>query len=91
MSVTVRIPASMQRLTEAQSRVEVTEGSVREVLSSLEGSFPGLGGAIFDDAGNLRRFLNIFVNEDDIRNLSGVETSVKNGDEIYIVPAIAGG
>ena len=91
MAVTIRIPASMQRLTQAQSSVEVAGGSIREILESLEGRFPGLGSAIFDDAGNLRRFLNIFVNEDDIRNLSGADTAVKNGDEVYLVPAIAGG
>ena len=91
MAVTIRIPASMQRLTQAQSSVEVAGGSIREILESLEGRFPGLGRAIFDDAGNLRRFLNIFVNEDDIRNLSGADTAVKNGDEVYLVPAIAGG
>ncbi|MBM3462098.1 MAG: MoaD/ThiS family protein [Armatimonadetes bacterium] len=91
MSVTVRIPVSLQKLTGDQSRVEVDSASVEAAINALEASYPGIRGSLLDDAGNLRRFVNVFVNEDDIRSLQGQQTPLKDGDELYIVPAIAGG
>jgi molybdopterin synthase sulfur carrier subunit len=91
LAVTVRVPVSLQKLTRDQSRVEVEAASVRDVVDTLERQFPGIRASLVDEAGNLRRFVNVFVNDSDIRSLQGQDTSVKDGDEIYIVPAIAGG
>lgn len=91
MPVTFRVPVSLQKLTHDQARVEVEGTSVKQAIESLEQRHPGVRESLFDDQGNLRRFVNLFVNEDDIRNLQGQETPLKDGDQIYIVPAIAGG
>jgi molybdopterin synthase sulfur carrier subunit len=91
MAVTIRIPVSLQKLTGDQPKVEVDGASVQEVVDSLESRYPGIRASLLDDSGNLRRFVNIFVNEDDIRQLQGQQTRLKDGDEVYIVPAIAGG
>lgn len=91
MAVTVRVPVSLQKLTQDQARVEVEGTSVRQVVDLLEQRFPGFRASLLDDGGNLRRFVNVFVNDDDIRAMQGQETPVKDGDEIFIVPAIAGG
>lgn len=91
MIVTVRVPVSLQKLTHDQARVEIEGASVREVVDALEQRYPGFRASLVDESGNLRRFVNVFVNEDDVRSLQGQDTLVKDGDEIYIVPAIAGG
>ena len=91
MPVPVRIPTPLRKLTYNQEVVQVEGANVREVLNSLESAFPGLKERICDEHNNIRRFVNVFVNDEDIRFLQDSDTPVKTGDEISIVPAIAGG
>lgn len=91
MPVTVRIPVSLQKLTGDQPRLNAAGATVAESIDALEASHPGLRASLLDDQGGLRRFVNIFVNESDIRSLQGLATPLQDGDEVYIVPAIAGG
>ena len=91
MSVTVRIPTPLQKLTNGQAEVESSGATVTELLEQLNRQYPGLKERLCDDTGKLRRFVNIFVNEEDIRFLQMDQTPVKDGDEVSIIPAIAGG
>lgn len=91
MPVKVRIPTPLQKLTKDQPEVAVTAKNVKELLDNLERQFPGIKGRLCDEAGRVRRFVNIYLNEEDIRFLSQEATSLKDGDEVSIVPAIAGG
>lgn len=91
MAVNVRIPVLLRTLTQNQGEVSVTGGTVKEVIEQLETEFPGFHERLYDEEGKLRRFINIYVNSEDIRSQEGDGTSVKEGDEISIVPAIAGG
>ncbi len=91
MSVTVLIPTPLQKLTQNQGTVSCEATNVTELLVALEGSCPGLKARLCDDQGTLRRFVNFYVNNEDIRFLQGVETPLKDGDEVSIIPAIAGG
>jgi len=91
MAVTVRIPTPLQRLTNGQAEVQCTGRTVNELLSDLEKRYPGVKERLCDEQGKLRRFVNIFVNEEDIRFLQGDQTAVKDGDDVSIIPAIAGG
>jgi molybdopterin converting factor small subunit len=91
MAVKVHIPTPLQPLTNNQAIVETQGKNIREVLLSLEGLFPGIRNRLYDDNGNLRRFVNIYLNEEDIRFLNGQDTEVKDNDNISIIPAIAGG
>ena len=87
----VRIPTPLRKLTNELEVVQAAGANIGEVINSLDQAFPGLKERIVDDAGNVRRFVNIFVNEEDIRFLEDIATAVKDQDEISIVPAIAGG
>lgn len=91
MSVKVRIPTPLQKLTNYQAVVQVEAGNVNELVKSLESQYPGIKDRICDEKGKIRRFVNVYVNEEDIRFLKQEETLIKDGDEISIVPAIAGG
>lgn len=91
MGVRVRIPTPLRRFTGGSEEVSVTGATVGQAIEDLEGKHPGIKERLCDDAGKVRRFVNLFVNNDDIRFLSGLETPVKEGDELAIVPAIAGG
>jgi len=91
MSVTVRIPTPLRRLADGQDKVSVHGASINEVISSLDAQFPGMRERLCDEQSKLRNFVNIYVNGEDIRFLDGLDSSVKSGDEISIVPAIAGG
>jgi sulfur-carrier protein len=91
MPVRVLIPTPLQRLTDNQAEVVVDGGDVLEVIGNLESKFPGMKTRLCDENGVLRRFVNIYINEEDIRFLKGEATSLKDGDEVSIVPAIAGG
>lgn len=91
MPVKVRIPSPLRRLTDNQAEVFLEGSNVSEVMRSLEGSFPGFRNRLFDDNGRLRRFISVFVNDTDIRNAAWENTPVKDGDELTIVPAVAGG
>ena len=91
MAVKVRVPAPLQKMTGAPE-IQGTGATVGEVIASLEKSYPGVGSKLCDPAtGKVRRYLNVFVNDQDVRFLQGEATPVKDGDEMSIVPAIAGG
>ena len=91
MPIKVRIPTPLQKLTQEKSEVEVNAASVQGLIEELNRTYPGIKDRICDERGSLRRFVNIFVNEEDIRFLKKENTSLKDGDEVSIVPAIAGG
>jgi len=88
---TVRIPTPLRKFTQGKDEVAISGASVREVLANLESSYPGIRERICDDSGAVRRFVNVFVADEDIRFLDNLDTQVKDGDEVSIVPAIAGG
>lgn len=89
--ITVRIPTPLRPLTKGQGEVQASAATVADMIETLNGAHPGIKDRLYDDKGELRRFVNIYVNEEDIRFLSGKETPLKDGDEMSIVPAIAGG
>ena len=91
MSVTVRIPTQLRSLTGGEGEVSVEGSTVGEVLKALDAAHPGLGERLFDEAGKLRRFVNVFLADEDVRFLDGLETSVAEGQTVSIVPAVAGG
>ena len=91
MAVKVRIPTPLMKLTDNQAEVSVEGGSISEVINNLENQFNGIKERICDENGSPRRFINIYVNEEDIRFLEAENTAVKDGDEVSIIPAIAGG
>ena len=91
MAVKVRVPGPLRRLTAGESVVEVEGATVSEVLAALEQSYPGFRERIYDQDGNLRQFVNIYKNDEDIRFGGGLDTSVGAGDDLSIVPAVAGG
>lgn len=90
MAVKVRIPTPLQRLTQGKEEVEGSTGTIISLVNDLDKKFPGIAERISEN-GKIRRFVNIYLNEEDIRFLKGEETVVKDGDEVSIVPAIAGG
>jgi len=89
--VQVRIPTQLRELTGGASEVTVDGSTVTEVLKALEAAHPGFGERLYDDAGQLRRFVNVFLADEDIRFLDGLDTAVTDGQTISIVPAVAGG
>jgi sulfur-carrier protein len=91
MAIPVRIPTPLRKLTQNLEVVEAEGATIRELIQSLEQSYPGLKERICDDQDHIRRFVNIFLNDEDVRFLNESETQVKSGDEVSIVPAIAGG
>ena len=91
MAVKVRVPGPLRRLTAGESVVEVDGQSVGEVLTNLEQKYPGFRERIYDQEGKLRQFVNIYKNDEDIRFGSGLDTTVAAGDDLSIVPAVAGG
>jgi molybdopterin synthase sulfur carrier subunit len=91
MAIPVRIPTPLRKLTQNQEIVDAEGGTIRELLNSLENNYPGLKERICDEQDHIRRFVNVFVNDEDIRFLQESETPVKSGDEVSIVPSIAGG
>jgi molybdopterin synthase sulfur carrier subunit len=91
MSVTVRIPTQLRTLTGGSGQIAVEGTTVSEVLKALDGAHPGFGERLFDDAGDLRRFVNVFLADEDVRFLEGLATPVTDGQTLSIVPAVAGG
>lgn len=91
MAVKVRIPTPLQKLTANQAEVQCDAKNINDLLADLEKKHPGIKERLCDSEGKLRRFVNVYVNEEDIRFLQGQETSLKDGDDISIIPAIAGG
>ncbi len=89
--VTIRIPTTLRTLTAGESEVQVEGATVAEALDALEAAHPGFAERLFDEDGNLRRFVNVFVADDDVRYLDGTGTVVPEGGEISIIPAVAGG
>jgi molybdopterin synthase sulfur carrier subunit len=88
---TVRIPTTLRSLTGGASEVEVDGSTVGDVLKALDAAHPGFTDRLVDDDGNLRRFVNVFVADDDVRFLQGLETPVPEGETVAIIPAVAGG
>ncbi|MFM8482507.1 MAG: MoaD/ThiS family protein [Actinomycetota bacterium] len=91
MAVTVRIPTTLRPLSGGNSTVQVEGSTLGEVLANLEAAHPGFRDRLFDDQGGLRRFVNLFVADDDVRYLQGLETPVPAGETVSIIPAVAGG
>ena len=91
MPVTVRVPGPLRRLTNGSAEVQVEGATVSEALTNLSSEYPGIHERIYDDSGNLRQFINIYVNDSDIRFTHGLDTPVNERDEVSIVPAVAGG
>ncbi len=91
MSITVNIPTPLRKLTNNQSEVEIAAATVGELVDGLEGAYGGIAEKLLDEDGEIRRYVNIFVNDEDIRFLDGKDTPLTDGDNVSIVPAIAGG
>ncbi|MBG1271836.1 MoaD/ThiS family protein [Nostoc sp. WHI] len=91
MAVKVLIPTALQNLTNNQATLESNGSTIAELLDSLEESFPGIKSRLCDEKGELRRFLNFYVDSEDIRYLDGINTALQDGNEVSIVPAVAGG
>ena len=91
MSLKVVIPTPLRKFTSGAESVEVEAGTLKEVLDSLESKYPGFRASVCDDTGSLRRFINIYVNGEDVRFLDNLSTPVSEGAEVAIVPAISGG
>jgi len=91
MNITVQIPTALRRLTAGNARVTCTATNLDQLFSLLDKEFPDLKPHLRDEAGQIRRFLNVYVNEEDIRFLGGTAYAFKDGDEVLLVPSIAGG
>lgn len=91
MSVTVRVPTTLRTLTGGASEVQIEGSKVSEVLDNLEAAHPGFKSRLLDDAGDLRRFVNVFVADEDVRFMEGLDTPVPDGQTLSIIPAVAGG
>ena len=91
MAVTIRIPTQLRELSGGASEVSVEGGTVKELLAGLDATHPGFSERLHDDTGRLRRFVNIFVADEDIRFLDGIDTPVAAGEVVSIIPAVAGG
>jgi sulfur-carrier protein len=91
MSLTIRIPTQLRTLTSGAGEVDVDASTVGEALKALDAAHPGLAERLFDDTGELRRFVNVFLADEDVRFLDGLSTPVADGQTLSIVPAVAGG
>jgi molybdopterin synthase sulfur carrier subunit len=91
MSVRVRVPTPLRKFTQGADEVTAQGSTIKTMVEDLEKNFPGIKERICDETGKIRRFVNVYVNGDDIRFLQNLETALKEGDNISIVPAIAGG
>jgi molybdopterin synthase sulfur carrier subunit len=91
MTVNVRIPTPLRKLTQDRDVVQTSGKTIQEIVENLEKQYPGLKERLCDERGELRRFVNIYLNDEDIRFAQGKQTPVKDGDEISVIPAIAGG
>jgi len=91
MSKKVRIPTPLRKLTNNEEIVEIKAGTIGDAIVELQTRFPGIKERLVDDRGEVRRFVNVYVNEEDIRFLQNLQTPIKDGDEVSIIPAIAGG
>ena len=91
MAVTVRIPTTLRPLSGGSSTVEVEAGALGDVIKALDAAHPGFADRLLDEDGNLRKFVNVFVDDDDVRYLDGLATAVPDGQTVSIIPAVAGG
>lgn len=91
MPANVRIPSALRKLTNNEEVIEVSAGTVANLIAELQQRYPGIKERLLDENGTVRRFVNVYVNEEDIRFLQNQETPIKDGDEVSIIPAIAGG
>jgi len=91
MSVSVRIPTILRTYTGGSAEVAADPGTLRDVIARLDTTYPGLAGRIVDDTGNLRRFVNVYVGDEDVRFAQGLETPVPAGAHVSVIPAVAGG
>ena len=91
MSVSVRIPTILRPYTGGESEVAADGGTLSEVLDALEGAHPGIKARVLDDQGQIRRFVNVYINDDDVRFAQGLATATPDGTSISIIPAVAGG
>ena len=91
MSVVVRIPTPLRKMTQNEAEVSAEGSDIASLIDNLENNYPGIKDRICDDQGEIRRFVNIYLNDEDIRFLQGQSTSLADGDEVSIIPAIAGG
>ncbi len=91
MSVTVRVPTILRQYTGGASEVAVEGATLGEVLTALDAANPGIGARVLDDEGKLRRFVNVYVNDDDVRFASGLDTATPDGATVSVIPAVAGG
>jgi molybdopterin converting factor small subunit len=91
MSASVRIPTILRAYTGGAAEVPAEPGTLREVIAGLDKAYPGLAGRILDDAGKLRRFVNVYVGDEDVRLAQGLDTQVPTGGQVSVIPAVAGG
>ena len=91
MSATVKIPTPLRKLTNNETSVEADGTTVEQIVESLESAYPGMRERLIEDNGDLRHFVNIYLNGEDIRYIDGLKSSVSDNDELSIVPAVAGG
>ncbi|MDX2379701.1 MAG: MoaD/ThiS family protein [Acidimicrobiia bacterium] len=91
MAVTIRIPATMRPLTGGDRQVSIEPGVLGDVIKALDAEHPGMGDRLLDESGDLRKFVNVFVDDDDVRYLGGLSTEVSDGVTVSIIPAVAGG
>ncbi len=89
--IKVRIPTPLRPMTGGKNEVEIAGNTIAEIIDNLGSAHPGIKERLYDEEGEVRRFINIYVNEEDIRFLTGKDTSLKDGDQVSIIPAIAGG
>ena len=91
MSISVRIPTPLRRVTNGVDKVDAEGNTLDQIIDSLDSQYPGLKGRLCDEDGELRNFVNVYVNGEDVRFMQGLATATKSGDEVSIVPAVAGG
>jgi molybdopterin synthase sulfur carrier subunit len=91
VTVQVRIPTILRSYTAGAAEVTAAAGTLREVIAGLDAAYPGLGGRILDEGGQLRRFVNVYVGEEDVRFVQGLDTQVADGARVSVIPAVAGG
>ena len=91
MGVVVKIPGPLRRLTNGESQADIEVGSIKEAIDTLEALYPGMQERLLDESGGLRHFVNVYLNGEDVRFLQDLGTATKAGDEVSIVPAVAGG
>jgi sulfur-carrier protein len=91
MSVSVRVPTILRTYTKGESQVTVDGGTLAEVIDALDSTYPGIKGRIVDEQGELRRFVNIYVGNDDVRFVDGLDTATPAGSSVSVIPAVAGG